>query len=219
MFENNLTLLQIKSVWQQWRFKLAGSQLLALLIGLGGLVLSLNGFYQFKVVADEARVVICDSPVLGTTKSNSTSLGTIQIDVAGAVVKPGLYQLNLNDRVAQAVAAAGGFTSQADKSFVAKTLNLAQVLTDEEKVYIPFANELQAVTEETTSSILAATNNSQLVSINQASLDELDSLPGIGEKRAQDIIAGRPYQKLDQLVDQDILTEGIFTQIKEFLQL
>jgi len=219
MFENNLTLLQIKSVWQQWRFKLAGSQLLALLIGLGGLVLSLNGFYQFKVVADEARVVTCDSPVLGTTKSNSTSLGTIQIDVAGAVAKPGLYQLNLNDRVAQAVAAAGGFTSQADKSFVAKTLNLAQVLTDEEKVYIPFANEFKTVAEETNSSILAATSNSQLVSINQASLDELDSLPGIGEKRAQDIIAGRPYQKLDQLVDQDILTEGIFTQIKEFLQL
>jgi len=218
MFENKFILAQIKASWQHWRIKLTWSQFLALLLGFGGLILSLNGFYQFKVIADQANINTCNTDILGTSETIA-SLGTIQVDVAGAVAKPGLYQLNFSDRVAQAIAAAGGFTGQADKLFVAKQLNLAQILTDEEKIYIPFAGEFKSVSEETNSSIPVATSNSQLVSINNASLDELDSLPSIGEKRAQDIITGRPYQKLEQLVEQDILTEGIFTQIKEFLQL
>ena len=55
------------------------------------------------------------------------------------------------------------------------------------------------------------------VNLNTASADELDSLPGIGEKRSDAIIKGRPYKAAGDLVTKKVLTQGIFDKIKGFV--
>lgn len=162
-----------------------------------------------------------------TCKTESSTLtqidpevSKIYVDVSGAVKKPGLYELHFGDRVAQAVATAGGFIKSASADYLSKELNLASKLADEDKVHIPTTvewREQQSVEPNSTSSI--SVNNSQLISINNASQQELESLEGIGEKRATDIIGGRPYQQIEELLSKAVLTESLFAQIKNKVKL
>ena len=66
---------------------------------------------------------------------------------------------------------------------------------------------------------LAETMMEGRISINTAQQSELESLPGIGEKRAADIVAGRPYSSIGQLLDDGVVTATIFTQIQSHITL
>ncbi|MEN8253658.1 MAG: SLBB domain-containing protein [Patescibacteria group bacterium] len=150
------------------------------------------------------------------SESKENSISKIYADVGGAVKHPGVYSLEYGQRLARAIEMAGGLSNKADKIFVSQTLNLAKLLDDGEKIYIPFEGELENQNSEIQNSEL---DHSNLVSINNGSLEELDSLPGIGEKRAEDILANRPYSKIKDLVEQNILSEGIFNGIEEYIGL
>ncbi|CYV76009.1 helix-hairpin-helix domain-containing protein [Streptococcus suis] len=111
------------------------------------------------------------------------------VDVKGAVVKPGLYTLEADARVNDAVEAAGGLTSQADP----KSINLAQKLSDETVVYVASKDEnISVVASTTTSSAMSQEEkNTSLVNLNTATEADLQTISGIGAKRATDIIAYR----------------------------
>ncbi|HEL2278352.1 TPA: helix-hairpin-helix domain-containing protein [Streptococcus suis] len=111
------------------------------------------------------------------------------VDVKGAVVKPGLYTLEANARVNDAVEAAGGLTSQADP----KSINLAQKLSDEAVVYVASKDENISVVASTTASSAMSQEekNTNLVNLNTATEADLQTISGIGAKRATDIIAYR----------------------------
>ncbi|HFI0102516.1 TPA: helix-hairpin-helix domain-containing protein [Streptococcus suis] len=111
------------------------------------------------------------------------------VDVKGAVVKPGLYTLEANARVNDAVEAAGGLTSQADP----KSINLAQKLSDEAVVYVASKDEnISVVASTTTSSAMSSEEKStSQVNLNTATEADLQTISGIGSKRAADIIAYR----------------------------
>ncbi|HEL1838317.1 TPA: helix-hairpin-helix domain-containing protein [Streptococcus suis] len=111
------------------------------------------------------------------------------IDVKGAVVKPGLYTLEADARVNDAVEAAGGLTSQADP----KSINLAQKLSDEAVVYVASKDENISVVASTTASSAMPQDekNTNLVNLNTATEGDLQTISGIGAKRAADIIAYR----------------------------
>jgi len=155
-----------------------------------------------------------DPKVTVITPSNQ-----IVVDVAGAVMYPGMYQVDSNTRVGEVIKRAGGFLDTADDWYVAKSLNLAKKLSDEAKVYVPFEIEPSENPITNSDSAETGTGNNSTVSINTASQAQLESLSGIGQKRAEAIVAGRPYQKLSDLVEKEILTEGIFTQIEGQLSL
>ena len=57
------------------------------------------------------------------------------------------------------------------------------------------------------------------ININSASASELDSLPGIGDKRAAAIIKGRPYKTTDELVSKKVLSQGVYNKIKTHITL
>jgi len=180
----------------------------------------------------------------------------ITIDISGAVKKPGLYQLPTQTRVGDAIAVAGGLSSQASAIEVAQSMNLASKIQDGQKLYIPFIGEdltailhrgevvahayagktgqvVEVVSQsvnrsdtgptsdgkQTGMSTTTQTGESKKVSINTASSTQLMELKGIGEKRAEDIIAGRPYEKIDDLVVKGILTQSLFTSLEGSLQL
>lgn len=174
---------------------------------------------------------------------------TITVDVSGAVKQPGLHIVPKTHRLGDVIAAAGGLTNQADAQEIAQVLNLASKLTDGQKIYIPFTGEeLQKILQRqaplvtsaaVTGSDVAANSNSQQevtsvleteqnaeeseeamkISINTATAKQLMELKGIGEKRAADIIAGRPYDAVTDLLERGNLTSALFESLKEYLLL
>lgn len=118
----------------------------------------------------------------------SEELSQLVIDVKGAVEKPGLYTLEVGARVNDAVEAAGGLTSQANP----KSINLAQKLSDEAVVYVASKDEnISVVTSTTASSAMSPEGNEGKVNLNTATEADLQTISGIGAKRATDIIAYR----------------------------
>ena len=71
---------------------------------------------------------------------NEPQTGEIVVDVAGAVEKPGVYTLPSGSRIGEALVVAGGLSAQADREWVARTVNLAAELEDGAKIYIPSTN-------------------------------------------------------------------------------
>lgn len=176
-------------------------------------------------------------PNLGSVKTNNltavcppaaTQSAQLVVNIAGAVKKPGVYTLGLGSRLSQLVAEAGGFAIGADTFYVAKEINLALVLSDSDKFYIPSKSENLLNLEDASSAMVgvdALNSNSSksgeagLISVNQASQQDLESLSGIGEKRAEDIIASRPYQSLSELFEKQIISESLFDEIKSAIKL
>ncbi|AUA18718.1 helix-hairpin-helix domain-containing protein [Streptococcus suis] len=124
-----------------------------------------------------------------TSTEVSEEPSQLVVDVKGAVEKPGLYTLEAGARVNDAVEAAGGLTSQADP----KSVNLAQKLSDEAVVYVASKDENISVVASTTASSAMSQEekNTSLVNLNTATEADLQTISGIGAKRAADIIAYR----------------------------
>jgi competence protein ComEA len=144
-----------------------------------------------------------------TMAPTTTEVQRIWVQVAGAVHVPGVYQLQVGSRVFEAVAAAGGFTDEADQQAVA----LAAQLSDGCRVYVPKVGESigGAVVAPAQSSagvtggVTTGGAEGGPLSINSATAEQLDLLPGIGPSLAKQIIAYReskgPFTSVDQLAD------------------
>jgi competence protein ComEA len=149
-----------------------------------------------------------------SAKQNSVEVKTILVDMEGAVVKPGVYKLPANSRIQDGLVAAGGLSAQADRDYIAKNLNLATKLADGAKVYIPIIG--QAVNG---ASVPNASSEGMvvgpLININVSLESQLDTLPGIGPVTAKKIIAGRPYNSVDELLSKKIVGTKVFDQIKD----
>ncbi|HFI0298088.1 TPA: helix-hairpin-helix domain-containing protein [Streptococcus suis] len=153
-------------------------------------------FLIFSQPAKSDQTGLTDFPQTEQTSSSSdlveetsTEPSQLVVDVKGAVVKPGLYTLEAGARVNDAVEAAGGLTSQADP----KSINLAQKLSDEAVVYVAGKDENISVVASTTASSAMSQEekNTSLVNLNTATEADLQTISGIGAKRATDIIAYR----------------------------
>lgn len=138
-----------------------------------------------------------NSPINFTgTKPESNLVGRKLIHISGEIKNPGVYEFKDDTRLAEIIELAGGLTENADKQFVSEKLNLAQKLKDEQKIYIP-----SVVLSNSNNESINVSNTSDLVNINNASIDELDRLPGIGPATAQKIIDARPFESTEELLD------------------
>ncbi len=129
------------------------------------------------------------------------------VDVVGAVDKPGLYRLPRGDRVYDAIAAAGGFSPDADMS---RLPNLAGRLKDGEQVKVPFA--------KTTSGTVTVRTN-----LNTATLEELEALPGFTDAFAQECVDYRTnyggFQNTRELVDILGMSEADYIIVRRYVTL
>lgn len=127
--------------------------------------------------------------------------GLIVVEISGAVGTPGVYELSADARVADVVEAAGGVARDADLGGI----NLARRLRDEDRLVIPSRTPPPPVTPSSGPEAGPATGASPPapVNINTATLDQLDSLPGIGPAIGQRIIDYRtehgPFRTVDEL--------------------
>ena len=140
-------------------------------------------------------------------EGGSEAAQEVFVDVGGAVASPGLVRLTAGARVNDAVAAAGGMTSEAD----AAAVNLAAKLEDGQKVYVPAKGESSAPAGSPAAGGTGASGSgtggsgSALVNINTATAEELDELPGVGPATAQAIIDERE-------------SNGAFTSIEDLMR-
>ncbi|MBU2592493.1 helix-hairpin-helix domain-containing protein [Patescibacteria group bacterium] len=205
------------SFWQFWekqgRFVFFG-------LGIGLVVLGLIIFLT-KADFSASDVEFLPAPVKTEEISGPPK---IAVDLAGAVVDPGVYRFEGEIRLGQAIETAGGFTDQADQDWVAKHLNLAGEIKDGAKFYIPTAGEEFSLTDgEAGPSGLVAGASTGLVKINSASQKELESLPGIGPSFASAIIEYREKNNGFITVEEIVAVSGIgpktFEKIKDKIEL
>lgn len=160
------------------------------------------------------RSVQTVEPILFSSEvaSPSAAGAALTVDIEGAVVNPGVYTLPAGSRVDDALASAGGLGSDVDEEVFAKTINRAAKITDGAKLYVPEIGIAQ------TSHNVYNTQNG-IVSVNFATLAELDNLPGVGPVTAQKIIDNRPYQSLDDLVAKKAIGPSLYDKLKNSLSL
>ena len=144
----------------------------------------------------------------------------VTVDVKGAVKKPGVYQLQSNSRVHDALEKAGGLTDEADL----KSVNQAQKLSDEAVVYVAKVGENAVdVTASAPASATSGTNQtkSALVNLNTATEADFQTISGIGQKRAQDIIAYREangrFKSVDDLKNVSGIGAKTLEKLKEYV--
>lgn len=148
------------------------------------------------------------------SKPEQTQVPSLMVDVSGAVIHPGVYVLNSDARTQDALIAAGGLADNADRVYIEKTVNLAQRVSDGMKIYIPEEGQ-ETVSDQSTGSVSSGV--ARLININTASITDLDNLPGVGPVTAQKIVAGRPYQDIQDLQSRKIVNNSIFEKIKELV--
>lgn len=144
-------------------------------------------------------------------------------EIAGAVVKPGVYELTSETRLNRLLELAHGLSDQADKNYFSRNFNLAHYIQDQEKVYIPTTSEInQGLFGENRNgqpSVSSFPNSTAdetgKININSSSVQELDSLPGIGQVTAQKLIDNRPYQTIDDLLTKKVVKQNVFDSIKD----
>jgi len=170
------------------------------------------------------------------TFNNPTPYKKIFVDVAGAVKNPGVYEATFGARLNDVLYLAGGLSDEADRIFFQRNFNLARIVTDQEKIYIPSSWEINSgifiensrtldyispknITQTDVVSQNSPQNTNEKISLNQASVEELDTLPGIGKITAQKIINNRPYQSIDELLTKKVVGKSTFEKIKDLISL
>lgn len=167
--------------------------------------------------------------VAQTNTTKETEEKNIFVHIAGCVQKEGMLELSSNSRIADAIEKAGGLTQEADLS----DINLAYLLEDGMKIYIPNQNERQennektedtAKTENTPSMQIQDTNTKQdVININTATQEELDTLPGIGPATATKIIEYRKekgkFKQKEEIKEVSGIGEAKYEKIKEYISI
>jgi competence protein ComEA len=188
----------------------------SLLIFTGLILLLIGGAYFFQSVYRSASQVTI-VPVSSGPASGSPG---IYIDLAGAVVKPGLYHLAVDSRVNDVLVAAGGLSVLANREWVNQNLNLSQKLTDGAKIYIPETQESGSANDQPSKQVAGASDwSSTKININTASNSQLETLPGIGPAMAGRITDYRntngSFTTVEDIKKVSGIGDKIFEEIKD----
>ena len=197
-----------ESLWQKYS-PFIKQNLLVLVLGFLGLIFLGYGLIQYLGQKGEANEIVFEKAP--EQEENST----IVVDVAGAVVKPGVYKLISDGRIQDALIAAGGFSNDADRAWVDRNVNLAAKLNDGTKLYIPFIGDPAERDVLSSSGLGSSSIAYKQINVNTASQSELETLSGVGQVTAEKIIANRPYSSIDELLTKKVVGKSVFEKIKE----
>lgn len=148
---------------------------------------------------------------------SAPSSGTIVVDVEGAVLQPGIRELPAGSRIADALAAAGGYAADADLDATAATINLAEPLADGQQVVVPRIGDGAPEPVPSGAPLGGGAAAGGLVDLNTATPEELEALPGIGAVTVQKIVAAReerPFASLEDAVDRGVINKGQLEDIE-----
>ena len=197
-----------KEKWESWSLSAKAAVIggiLLILVGVGGL-------FSKKEESVEGTTVVETTTLAEKTEVSTTQETVIFVDIKGAVKNPGVYQMKVGDRVKDALEAAGGLTEEADSQKV----NLAKRLEDQMVIVVP------KVGEEAEEIPAGETRNEATkegkVNINTATVEELKTLKGVGEKKAEAIIEYRKKNGSFQTKEDLMKVRGIGKKLFESFQ-
>ena len=192
---------------------------------------------------------IIEEPIeqIETIEESKEEIKKIKVDVKGEVKKPGVYELNDGSRVYDAIKASGDLTENADTTL----LNLSKNLTDEMVIIVYNKNEIEKLKKDltTTQTVIkyiekecscpdtindacmkkadttkkeeTKASKDNKVSINTGTLEELQTIPGIGESKAQAIIEYREkngnFNTIEEIKNISGIGESTFDKFKEYI--
>lgn len=143
------------------------------------------------------------------------------VDVCGAVRNPGVYELPPDSRIFEAVAMAGGFTEEACRDY----LNQAQKIEDGMQIRIPTQEEVSSLNlgGEVSKEGGFTGQDDGRININTASKEQLCSLPGIGEAKAESIISYREqnngFSAMEEIMNVEGIKDGLYAKIKDKIKI
>ncbi len=148
----------------------------------------------------------------------------IYIDIKGAIKTPGVYKLNENSRVIDAIKIAGGLLKTSNTTYT----NLSKILNDSEVIKIYTNDEIKKLEKETPQELPKLEEPKEetipentLININNASLEQLQTLNGIGESKANSIIEYRtqngPFKTIEDIKNVSGISETLYDKIKAFI--
>lgn len=141
----------------------------------------------------------------------------VVVDIKGEVIKPGTYEMVLGKRVIDVINVSGGLTSKADTS----NINLSEKITDEMLIVIPSIDEVkkEEVNSKTTPK---KEQNDDKISINTATIEELQKIKGIGEVKAKSIIEYRNqngrFKTIEEITNVNGIGSSTFEKIKNYIK-
>lgn len=153
----------------------------------------------------------------GESGAPDASRAQLVVEVAGAVAHPGVYSLPVGSRVADAIQAAGGYSTDVDPRQAETQLNLAAKLVDAELIRVPRRGDGSSAGPSSSGGARATAG---LLDLNTATAEQLDTLPGIGPATAQKIIASReqqPFRKVDDLVTRKIVSASTLAKFRSLV--
>ena len=197
-----------KEKWESWSLAVKGAVIAVVLL----LLVAVGGLLPKKEEAVEETEVVVTTVLAEKTEVSTTQETVIFVDIKGAVKNPGVYQMKVGDRVKDAIDAAGGLTAEADSQKV----NLAQRVEDQMVIVVP------KVGEEAEEIPAGETRNEATkegkVNINTATVEELKTLKGVGEKKAEAIIEYRKKNGSFQTKEDLMKVRGIGKKLFESFQ-
>jgi len=198
-------LTQVNTWWSQLHYSSLQKRGLAIVAALVVLI-------SVLFVARGSSQEVVAAPI--SLEIESVVEQTVMIDVAGAVVNPGVYSLPLNARVFEAIKAAGGLKKGADASDV----NQARILKDGEQIYIYPTSQSFTSSSGTKKTV----RKNGPIMINRASVKDFESLDGIGPVLANRIVAFRkangPFAVVEDLMKVPGIGSSTFAKFKEKLR-
>jgi len=205
----------LQSLWQKYK----KSMLIP-----GVLIISGLFFYFSLSSSDSSRpqeeLIETSQPIEETIPMESTAEEAVQqqvfVDIKGAVMYPGVYELQPDKRIFDAIQLAGGYIENADTQLV----NHAQKVQDEMVIYIPIKGEqLEDISSNLLMLPLESQNKSQKINVNTADAETLATLPGIGPSKAHSILSYREekgrFQTIDDVRNINGIGDKTFEKIKD----
>lgn len=157
----------------------------------------------------------------GTGAADAEISDLLVVNVAGAVRKPGVYRLAKGARIADALAAAGGFGARVDAQRVDIELNLAAHVSDGDRIRVPSRDDRTSSSIQAAPAAAAGTAGGAaggITDLNSASATELDALPGVGPVTASKIIAAREesrFASVDDLVTRKVVGAATVAKLRD----
>lgn len=183
-----------------------------------GIILFISGaaIKSYRPSPSISKNSLLDQDTLESENSEIISNENIFVHIVGEVKNPNLYELQANSRLKDLIDMAGGFTDLADQ----ESVNLALRLEDEMMIRVPSIDDNNI---DYNSRILgiSGTEQEEKININDASLDDLQTLPNIGPKTAEKIIQFREEEKfetIEDIMNVNGIGEKTFEEIKEMIR-
>lgn len=180
----------------------------------GGMYYSNAMHQEHAVVSQTEKDQPCEEAE-NSTEEIEQSQATIFVHVCGAVKRPGVYELETDARVCDAIKAAKGLKKKAADTDV----NQAQKVSDGEQVYIPYRSNNTA--EESAEGTSTGNDASGKINLNSATQEELTTLPGIGDAKAASILAYREehgaFASIEEIKNISGIKDGVYTKIEAYI--